>query len=220
LLHTAIVVLLIGLGDSLSPTILGGAMYLATVSHPRRAIAEFMIGVLAVNVLAGLLIVLGPGELLLAIVPKPKPLTKHIIELVAGACLISLAVGLWSGRRTLGRSTPPGFTGRGRSGLALGAGVAAVELPTALPYFAAIAVIVGSGAALVGKVVLLGVYNIAFVVPVAGILVSLVVLGDAATQPLARANRWVLAHWPHVLAALAMVLGTVVALLGVIGLLG
>ncbi len=219
MLHAALVVLLIGLGDSLNPSMIGPAMYLATVDGARRRLTEFLIGIFAVNMLAGVLIVLGPGQLLLDLVPSPKPTTKHILELVAGGALIVIAVLLWSGRRALGRHRPPTFKGGGRSGVMLGAGIAAVELPTAVPYFAAIAVIIGSGVAVPGKVVGLMIYNVAYLAPVVAILFVLLVFGDAAKQPLAHANRWVLAHWPGVLACVAAFVGTAVLSLGVFGLL-
>ena len=218
ILHAVVVVLLIGLGDSLNPTTLGPAMYLVTIDHPRRRLSEFMAGVFAVNLLGGLVIMLGPGQLLLSLVPRPDPTTKHIIELVAGAALLVIAVLLWSGRQALGRRKPPVFKGNRRSGVWLGAGIAAVELPTALPYFAAIAVIVGSDAAIPGQVAALLVYNAAFLAPIGAMLVTVLILGDAAKQPLARVNHWVLGHWPTVLAALASLIGVCIFLLGLAGL--
>jgi hypothetical protein len=217
-LHAVIIVVLLGLGDSLNPTTLGPGMYLATVEHPRRALTEFLIGFLAVNVVGGLVILLGPGELLLSLVPKPKPVAKHILEVVAGVVLIGIAIGLWAGRDTLKRHNPPTFEGGKRTGVKLGAGIAIVELPTAMPYFAAIAVIIGSGVGLVGKIAMLLIYNVAFLAPVFAILFTLLVLGDDARQPLARVNLWVLGHWPGVLAALAAVIGVSVLTLGVVGL--
>lgn len=219
MLHAAIVVLLLGLGDSLNPSTLGPGMYLATVDRAPRRLAEFMLGFLAVSVAAGLVIVLGPGQLLLDLVPKPKPITKHIIELVAGVVLIGVAVGLWSGRRALRRRDPPTFRGSQRSGVMLGIGIAAVELPTAIPYFAAIAVIVGSGVAAVGKLAMLMIYNAAFLAPLVAILLTLLVLGEDAKQPLTRFNLWVLAHWPGVLAGLAALIGVSILTLGVTGLI-
>jgi cytochrome c biogenesis protein CcdA len=219
MLDAVVVVLLLGLGDALNPLTLGPAMYLATVDHPRRRIAQFLAGFLAVNIAGGLLIMLGPGELLLDLVPKPGPLARHVLEIVAGVILVAVGVGLWTGRRTLRRRTPPSFTGGQRTGVMLGVGVAAVELPTALPYFAAIAVIVGSGVGLVGKVVLLLIFNAAFLLPVFAILIALIVLGDKANEPLARCNQWVLKHWPGVLAALAVLIGIAVLVLGVEGII-
>jgi cytochrome c biogenesis protein CcdA len=102
----------------------------------------------------------------------------------------------------------------------LGAGIALVELPTAIPYFAAIAVIIGSGVALPGKIVLLVAYNLAFVAPIFAMLVTLLLVGDRARPFLQRANDWMLGHWPGVLASLAGLLGFVIAGLGVAGLLG
>jgi hypothetical protein len=211
--HAVLVVSLIGLGDSLNPATLGPAMYLVTVEHPRRALTEFLIGFFAVNLLGGLLIALGPGQLILDLVPKPKPVTKAILELIAGVALIAIAVGLWSGRRALGRKKPPSFSGGGRTGVKLGAGIALIELPSALPYFAAIAVIVGSGAGVIGKVGMLVLFNVAFLLPVVGILITLIVLGDSATEPLTRINDWIVRHWPSALAVIAGVLG--VGILGV-----
>jgi hypothetical protein len=102
----------------------------------------------------------------------------------------------------------------------LGAGIAAVEFPTAMPYFAAIAVILGSGVALLGKVAMLLIYNVAFMAPVFAILVTLLILGDDAREPLARANRWVQKHWPGVLATLAALIGASVLTVGVVGVVG
>jgi cytochrome c biogenesis protein CcdA len=218
MLHAALVVLLIGLGDSLNPSTLGPAMYLVTTEHPRRALTEFLLGLVTVNFIGGALIMLGPGQLILDLVPKPKPFTRHLIEVVAGVVLIAIAVMLWTGRRALGRRKPPTFSGGKRSGVLLGAGIALVELPTALPYFAAIAVIVGSGVSTPEKLALLMIFNLAFVAPVIAILITLLVLGDAAKQPLARANRWVLSRWPTALAVIAAVLGAIVLTVGVVGL--
>jgi cytochrome c biogenesis protein CcdA len=220
MLHDVLIVVLIGLGDSLNPTTLGPAMYLVTVEHPRRALTEFLIGFVAVNLIGGLLIMLGPGELILSLVPKPKPVTLHILEVVAGIALIVISVGLWSGRRTLGRKKPPSFEAGGRTGIKLGAGIALIELPTALPYFAAIAVIVGSGVGIPGKIAMLVLYNIAFVLPIIAILVALLIVGDRAKEPLGKVNTWIVEHWPVALASLAGVLGVAVFAVGLAGLLG
>jgi cytochrome c biogenesis protein CcdA len=218
-LHATLIVILIGLGDSLNPATLGPAMYLATLEHPRRALAQFLIGFVAVNLVGGLLILLGPGELILSLVPKPRPVTKHILEVVAGVALIAISIGLWSGRRTLGRRKPPTFQSGGRSGVKLGAGIALIELPSALPYFAAIAVIIGSGAAIPGKILMLVLYNVAFVLPVIAILVALIVARDGTKEPLAKVNDWIVKRWPVALAALAGLLGTAILVVGVVGLL-
>jgi cytochrome c biogenesis protein CcdA len=55
--------------------------------------------------------------------------------------------------------------GSGGSALIAGASIAAVELPTALPYFAVIAGIVASSASVAQEIGLLVLYNVAFVLP-------------------------------------------------------
>jgi cytochrome c biogenesis protein CcdA len=217
-IHTAIVVILIGLGDSLNPATIGPAMYLATVDHPRRRLTEFLVGFVGVNLLGGLIVMLGPGELVLGLVPKPRPTARNIIEVVAGVALLVIAVLLWSGRRALGRRKPPSSGANKRTGVVLGAGIAVVELPTALPYYAAIAVIVGSGLSIPSMVLMLVLFNVAFVAPVLGILLALVILGDSVREPLARVHRWILKHWPGVLAVIAALAGAALLALGVSGL--
>jgi len=215
--RAALVVALIGLGDSLNPATIAPAMFLATREHPTRRVAEFLIGFLGVNLLAGLLIMLGPGELLLAILPKPSREAKHIIELVAGIGLLVLAAGIFSRRSTLRQRSLPASSGRRRTGVALGAGLAAVELPTALPYFAAIAIIVGTDASIPGQILLLAIFNVCFTLPVIALLVALLVAGDRAKPVLTRANTWLQHHWPAVLAGILGVIGAVVAALGLAG---
>src|SRR5271170_7110122 len=129
MLGLLIVVVSIAVGDSLNPSTVAPALYLATTEHPRRQVGGFIVGVLAVNLFAGLLIMLGPGQLLLSLIPRPSAATKHIIELLAGAIILALAAGLWSRRRLLARSKLPTVETKGGSSLALGAGIGVIELP-------------------------------------------------------------------------------------------
>jgi cytochrome c biogenesis protein CcdA len=208
MLRLLVLVVSIALGDSLNPSTVAPALYLATSERPGRRLAGFIFGVFGATLLGGLLIMLGPGELVLGLIPDPSARTKAILELVAGAVLLVAGAFLWARRRTLAERELPTERGRGGgSSLALGAGIAAIELPTALPYFAAIALITGSGFSLPVRVAVLVVYNVAFVLPLIGILVTVEVLGDRATPVLAHCNGWLQAHWPAVLAALSLVIG-------------
>ena len=100
----------------------------------------------------------------------------------------------------------------------MGAGIAAVELPTAFPYFAAIAKIVSSRIGLGGELLLVAVYDFCFVLPLFGIILVLTVAGDGATQKLARIRCQFEAHWPAVAAGAALVVAVYVTALGVTGL--
>ena len=209
----------VGLADSLNPSTVGPALYLATV--PRRVwrVAQFTIGVFSVNFAVGLVLTIGPGRLLLGLVPHPQRTVRHVIELVAGVVLLVVAVALWRGRRSLARRELPGRSGGGGSALIAGASIAAVELPTAVPYFAVIAGIVASSASIPQEIGLLALYNVAFVLPLLAIIVVLLLAGQRADPWLQKGGAWLQRRWPVVLASLLLVVGSILAVLGGTGLI-
>ena len=94
----------------------------------------------------------------------------------------------------------------------------AVELPTAVPYFAAIAAIVESGHNDATQIVLVLLYNAAFVTPLVLLLVVLALAGARGAQIAARA-RVKLDLWAPRVAPAALVVASIVLLtLGVVGL--
>ena len=212
------VVISVGLADSLNPSTVGPALYLATVGKRVWRVTQFTIGVFCVNFAVGLVLTIGPGRLLLGLVPHPRGTVRHVIELVAGVVLLAVAVALWRGRRSLARRELPMRSGGGGSALIAGASIAAVELPTAVPYFAVIAGIVASSASLPQEIGLLTLYNVAFVLPLLAIIVVLLVAGDRADPWLEKAGAWLQRRWPVVLATLLLLVGSVLAVLGGTGL--
>ena len=179
---------------------------------------EFTLGVFAVYLLGGLIILLGPGELLLDLLPHPGPRLSYILETVAGVAMLSAAAFLWGYRKQLVNRDPPEFKRESKSSVILGATITAVELPTAFPYFAAIAAIVGSGLGLLQQIIVLVIFNICFIAPLLGIVATLAFAGPNAQQLLARGRRKLETQWPAVLAILALVAGLFVTTLGVTGL--
>jgi cytochrome c biogenesis protein CcdA len=208
----------VGLADSINPSTVGPALYLATT--PRRAarVTEFTIGVFGVTFAGGLVLMIGPGRLLLGLVPHPQGTVKHVIELVAGVVLLAAAVALWLGRRPLSKRELPGQRGGG-SALVAGATIGAVELPTAAPYFAVIAGIVASNASLPEQIGVLALYNLAFVTPLIAIVAVILFGGRRSDQWLRAGGEWLQRRWPVVLAGLLMFVGSVLAVLGGVGLL-
>ncbi|MGZ6639580.1 MAG: hypothetical protein ACXVII_42985 [Solirubrobacteraceae bacterium] len=79
------VVISVGLADSLNPSTVGPALYLATVGKRVWRVTQFTIGVFCVDLAVGLVLTIGPGRLLLGLVPHPRGTVRHVIELVAGA---------------------------------------------------------------------------------------------------------------------------------------
>jgi cytochrome c biogenesis protein CcdA len=208
----------VGLADSLNPSTVGPALYLATVRNRVWRVTQFTIGVFSVTLAGGLVLTIGPGRLLLGLVPHPQGTVRHVIELAAGVVLLIVAVALWRGRRSLGRRELPGRSGSGGSALILGASIAAVELPTAAPYFAVIAGIVASSANVPQELGLLTLYNVAFVLPLLVIVAVIAFGGKRADRWLEQGGAWVQRRWPVVLASLLLFVGSVLAILGGSGL--
>jgi cytochrome c biogenesis protein CcdA len=207
----------IALVDSLNPTTVGPALVLATGKHPARALAGFTLGVFAVSFAGGLLLTFGPGEFLLSLVPHPGHDARSIVELGGGALLVAIGAGLiFHGARIAERSRArrPG----GRSALVLGAGIMALELPTALPYFAAIAAIVGSGLAWPQRLLLVLAFNLVFIAPLVAILALRLMAGAGATRVLDRIGKWLTRRAPLLLGGFLVVCGLVLIVLGVVGL--
>jgi cytochrome c biogenesis protein CcdA len=176
--------------------------------------------VFAVYFLGGAVIALGPGQLLLALVPKPDAEDRYILEIVAGAAMLLAAGLLWRHRDRLADRDPPNFDSAGKSSAILGATITAVELPTAFPYFAVIAAIVGSGLDPARQMILLLLFNVCFVLPLIGIAATLSFAGENAQRLLGVGRKFLQDNWPLVLAGLALLAGAFVIVLGVTGLAG
>ena len=208
----------VGLADSVNPSTLGPAIYIATGPAAVRRVLEFTAGVFAVFLAGGLFIALGPGELLLSFVPRPSSTTKHLVQLAAGGTLAAASVVLFVKRRALASRPLPGRTLSSGSAFFLGAGISAVEFPTAVPYFAVIAAVVGSGTSVLERVELLALFCAVFCAPLLAIVAILLLAGERAERPLERAGEILQAHWPTLLAGLLLVVGAAVAAVGAAGL--
>jgi cytochrome c biogenesis protein CcdA len=217
MIELLVVVGTIGLLDGINPTTIAPALYLASGPGPRRRLAAFTAGVFGVSLAGGLIIALGPGQLLLAEVPHPKPVAKHIIELVVGAGLLVGAVATWLLRHRLDEASDrlPGAAG---SAAALGATIMAVELPTAVPYFGAIAAVVGSGRSIGAQALLIAFYNVLFVLPLLALLAVLTYSGPRALEKIRRMGDWMRRRTAALLALLLSAAGSVLLGLGLSGL--
>jgi cytochrome c biogenesis protein CcdA len=208
----------IAVADSLNPSTLGPALYYASGRHGRRDVAGFGLGVLVVSFAGGLALIFGPGHQLLNRFKAPSTTTVHVIELVAGGAALPVAALLWRARARIAVRLAQRRRTRGRSAALLGAGIMAVELPTALPYFAAIAAIVESGRSDTAEIVLVALYNGAFVAPIVVLFIVLALAGRRGVRIAIRARRQ-LHHWAPRIAPAALVAAAAVLLtLGSVGL--
>ncbi len=207
----------IGIADSLNPTTIAPALYLATAERARGRVIEFTLGVFAVYLFGGLAIALGPGELVLALIPHPGRHLGYVLEIVAGVAMLTAAAFLWGYRDRLGSREVVPKQREGRSTALLGATITAVELPTAFPYFAVLAAIVPSGQSIVNQMILILIFNVCFIAPLLTMIAILTFAGPDAYRLLATGRQWLERRWPMVLAILALAAGIFVTLLGVTG---
>lgn len=161
---------------------------------------------------------IGPGRFLLGLIPHPQGDVRHAIQFVAGLILIAVAVGLWLGRRRLSRRQFSAGGARRGSSFMAGASIAAVELPTAAPYFAVMTALAASSATVSRQIGLLALYNAAFVAPLLAIAIVVAVAGERGMRWLAVAGAWLRRRWPVVLSALLLLVGGALVILGAVGL--
>jgi len=217
-LALVVLVISIGLADSLNPSTLGPALLYAVGKHGRRDVAEFTLGVFTVSSVGGLVLLFGPGRLLASHISKPSRHTIHLVELVAGVVVLALAATLWFGRVHVARRLNRAPQQTGRSAFFVGAAIMAVELPTAFPYFAAVAAIVGSGSGTGAQVALVFLYNVVFVAPLVALLLVMVAAGSRGVELAATARATLQRHAPVVLPAALAFIGVVLVVLGAVGL--
>jgi len=213
------IVISIGIADSINPSTIAPALFLASGERPRERVTQFTVGVFLVYFLGGAAIALGPGQLLLSLVPHPGRVARNVLEVLAGAAMLVAGGYLWGKRDRLAeRVRAPEPINESRSSALLGATITAVELPTAFPYFGAIAAIVGSGFDPLRQLGLLVLFNVCFVAPLVGIVITVARAGDRAPAVLAGMRAFLLRRWPVLLAGAALIAGTFAITLGATGL--
>ncbi|MHB8470738.1 MAG: GAP family protein [Gaiellaceae bacterium] len=176
------IVVAVAAADSLNPSTLGPALLFAVGARPRRDVAAFTLGIFLVSTAGGLALVLGPGAALRGAVPHPTAHVLHLVELAAGGALLAAAAGLWRLRAVIARRLAAGRARSGRSALLLGIGIMAVELPTALPYFAALTAVVASKRALPTQVAFVALYNAVFIAPLLLVFALVALAGPRGTR--------------------------------------
>lgn len=219
MLKLAVTVVAIALPDCINPSLIGGELFVAMGRHPRRRTATFALAAGTVTFVFGLAFALGLGDLILSLVPKPSATTKYALITGAGFVLVLGGALVWIRRQGLA-SEPTNQRGRSKGSSALiGAGIAGFELLTAFPYFAAIAMIVGSGVSNAGKVSLIILYCVVYTLPLIVIAALFAVMGKRAEDLLRPVGDWLLTHWPVIVGPLTGVVGIGVLAFGTVQLL-
>ena len=210
-------VLLLGLADSLNPVTISVAVMLAAGERPVRGLIGYTLGVGLVYLAGGVLLTLGPAVLLHAALHHHAGTRTRIAEIGVGAGALAVAAFIATRepesvtKRVPARVTPA-------RGFGLGAALTVVDLPTALMYFGAIALVVGSGLGVASQILLLAIFNVAYVLPLIAIAVLTAALGRRAERTLARTRDFI-AGWGHwLLAALTAGSGVYLIYVGIRGL--
>ena len=176
-------VLFLAVIDSINPSAIVVTLWLLSVARA-RALVQVVVYVGAIFItylLLGVMMVLGIGVLL----PSLGGLLRSRPGLVAQS-LVGLALLVYSLTASAkGPSSPVVSRPSARtyaSLVLLGVSVTAMELPTAIPYFAAIALIVEAELPIRAWVPLLGLYNLVFVFPPIALLVGYLVFQKRLTE--------------------------------------
>ncbi len=214
----ALAVVAIALPDSLNPSLIAAAAYLALGAHPVRRSLVFAVTAFAVTLAGGLAIALGLGDLILSLLPKLSHTAKFDVITVVGVLVMCGGAVIWWRRDAL--AGKPADRHRepeeGSSAALLAAGIAGIELLTAFPYFAAIAMVLGSSVSGAGKISLLVLYNLVYVLPLLAIVAIRAIMGEKGAELLLPVTNWIQTHWPMVVAPVAGVAGAAVTVYGIL----
>ena len=211
-------VVAIALGDSLNPSTIAPALFVASGERPRTGVFEFTLAVFVVHFAGGAIIVIGPGQLLLSLLNDLGRTTQYALELGAGIAMLGASATVWHQRDRLAQKSLPDPNPKRKSRVLLGATITAVELPTAFPYLAAVGAVLGLGTHVARQLLLVGVYNVCFVLPLLAILVTRLLAGERTEELLARGRKAVERRWPLVFAGLLLLGGLLLAVSGAVNL--
>ncbi len=206
----------IGLLDSTSmiPICIVTLVVLLAGPRPLLRSSALIVGIFVTYVATGLLILLGLQSVFDEISAYTLRLWKNpeteelIFQVVIGAVLLAFGVRIAIARK--GRTEQPVASDMTAAQAFLaGAGLTIVGLPGAVPYFAAIDLILRAEVTLLQRLLALGYYNIVFVTALAAIVALRLILGERSTGILDAVKRFFDIWGQRLIVALLLVLGVV-----------
>ncbi|MFN8174194.1 MAG: GAP family protein [Solirubrobacteraceae bacterium] len=216
--HLLPLVIGLGLADSLNPITIAVGIFIATTERPAWRLAGYIAGIFVLYLGGGLLLLFGPGFLLRTATEGLSPTVNSIVALTIGVgAFVAAAIG-WRHRHRVTNREIPEKALHPRSMVALGAGMTAVDLPTAFPYFAVIAGIVKRDPSTPVAIAAMVIFNLCYILPLVAILVARVVAGERIEPFLGRLRDRVFAWAPAILAVITVAAGAYFTYLGISGL--
>ena len=219
MLALALLVTSIALADSINPSTVVPALWVA--SAPRaHGLTSYTLGVFVVYLAGGLVLVFGPGPALIAALHHVQGPIEHALQAAGGGVALAFAFVLWRSRHGEQAQRTPRRSYTRWSAFALGAGIMAIELPTAFMYFGAISAILTAHTAAPLEVSLLLAYNALFVAPLVAIFAIRRLAGERAEQWLVSGEGWLRRFGHLALTGAAGAAGAVLVAVWLTGLVG
>lgn len=216
MIPTLLVVLSLAVIDSINPSSITVAAYLAG-SRPPAQLRRFIVAVYVTYLAFGMALVFGPARLLRSWLSHTSTVIAPVVEIAVGGLLVSVGLGMW--RRLSAGREPVASTQRWRRGSAhyLGVLTTVADLPTAGPLFVASAVIAATKATAPAQISDLLLYNVVYVAPLVAVgLTRGRLAGPLSARLAARQSSRTWASSAAVMACVAA--GTAIGCLGVLGL--
>ncbi len=176
------------LTDVLNPVLFAFLIYATGTSRPMLNSSMMLVGHTVAYFLAGIMIAIGL-ERIMETLRDPGPLVFGF-EFVIGAALLFVAL---KSRGSTGRPEPEEKAEPLSPAKAFGLGIVLnlIGIPFAVPYFAALDQILKADLDTNGALTQLLIYNVAYALPFAAIIVIRAVMGKSAKPMLERINAWV-----------------------------
>lgn len=191
--------------DSLNPITIAVHVYLLGTPEPKTRTTTFVVGVFLAYFFGGLLLALGLGSIL-EYVGNFSERTLRLIEATVGLGLLGFGWFMRGGNSKKEEPAHPTSMSP-LSSFWLGFAVTASDLPTAIPYIAAIERMLQanlSSVALVGTVAL---YNFLYLIPLIALFVIYLFLGKRAVAVLQKVTAFITRWSPIVLVVFCVVAG-------------
>ena len=180
--------------DAMNPVLAAAVIFALGTSRPYRGAFWVLCGWFAVYLVSGLVIAVGL-EWVTQILANPRPIDFYIQTPIALALIWFAYTTARTGEnprtsQQVPQPTRSDHTLSAPSGFVLGATINLIGLPFAIPYFAAIDQILKADLSFTGALLVLALYNLAYVLPFAGLALLRWIYRDRADVLFKRINAW------------------------------
>ena len=176
-------VLVLAVLDCINPSAIVVTLYLLSTAGSRvlAQVSVYVATIFVTYLLLGVLMMLGIGALLPSVGAALDGQPGFILQSIIGLALLIYSVRATATPAPSSEVRPPS-TGTCAALVALGISVTVMELPTAVPYFAAIGLMSEAGWPIRAWAPVLALYNVIFVLPPVALLIGHLVLQDRLAQ--------------------------------------